>query len=179
MASRIEQAEAKLREPVAERQTLKSPLLGHAELSPALHRLSLEAVRLTGSRDQQIHVVLKAKKANARYKDISLLRTDIKKFLRDIDEAEQPISRIHALVQDARNHRGVNTEITDIPSVLQVRNRLLAIVLLFRCDYAILFNSVTHSGGTALEGNLQDYRFNLTLNRKDCENLIQDSRSRQ
>ncbi len=179
LASRMEQAEAKLREPVAERQTLKSPLLGHAELSPALHRLSLEAVRLTGSRDQQIHVVLKAKKANARYKDISLLRTDIKKFLRDVDEAEQPISRIHALVQDARNHRGVNTEITDIPSVLQVRNRLLATVLLFRCDYAILFNSVTHSGGTASEGNLQDYRFNLTLNRKDCENLIQDSRSRQ
>jgi len=179
LASRMEQAEAKLREPVAERQTLKSPLHGHAELSPALDRLSLEPVRLTGSRDQQIHVVLKAQKANARYKNISLLRTDIRKFLREVDEVEQPISRIHALVQDARNHRGVNTEITDIPSVLQVRNRLLATVLLFRCDYAILFNSVTHSGGTASEGNLQDCRLNLALNRKDCENLIQDSQSRQ
>ncbi|KAL9595912.1 MAG: hypothetical protein Q9179_004794 [Wetmoreana sp. 5 TL-2023] len=179
LASRMEQAEAKLREPVAERQTLKSSLLGHAELSPALDRLSLEPVRLTGSRDQQIRVVLKAQKANARYEDISLLRIDIRKFLREVDEAEQPISRIHALVQDARNHRGVNTEITDIPSVLQVRNRLLATVLLFRCDYAILFNFVTNSGGTASEGSAQDCRLNLALNRKDCENLIQDSRSRQ
>ena len=76
-----------------------------------------------------------------------MLRIDIRKFLREVDEAEQPISRIHALVQDAHNHRGVNTETTDIPSVLQIRNWLLATVLLFRCDYAILFNFVTHSGG--------------------------------
>ena len=108
-----------------------------------------------------------------------MLRIDIRKFLREVDEAEQPISRIHALIQDARNHRGVNAEIADIPSVLQVRNRLLATVLLFRCDYAILFNFVTHSGGTASGGSLQDCRLNLALNRKDCENLIQDSQSRQ
>ena len=173
LASRMERAEAKLREPVAERETLESPLLRHVKLSSALDRLSLEPIRLTGSRDQQIHVVLKAQGANTRYKDISLLRIDIRNFLRKVDEAEQPISRIHALIQDARNHRGVNTEITDIPSVLQVRNRLLATALLFRCDYAILFNFVTD------KGNLQNCRLNLTLNRKDCENLIEDSRSRQ
>ena len=108
-----------------------------------------------------------------------MLRIDIRKFLREVDEVEQPIIRIHALVQDARNHHGVNTEITDISSVLQVRNWLLATVLLFCCDYAILFNFVTHSGRIASEGNPQDCRLNLALNRKDCENLIQDSRSRQ
>ncbi|KAL9633009.1 MAG: hypothetical protein Q9164_004954 [Protoblastenia rupestris] len=179
LASRMEQAEAKLRGLVAEKQTIKSPLPGHAELSPMLERLSLEPIRLTGSRDQQIRVCFKAQKANARYKDISLLRIDIRRFLHEVDEAEQPISRIHVLVQDARKYRGVSTEITDIPSVLQVRNRLLATVLILRCDYAILFNFVTHSGGMALRGNLQDFHLNLALNRKDCENLIQESRSQQ
>lgn len=179
LASRMDKAEAKFREPVVKGQPLKSTLPGPSGLSSALDKLSLGPIRLTGSRDQQIGFVLKAKKANARYKDISLLRIEIRKFLHEVGEAEQPISRIHALVQDARNHRGVNTEITDIPSVLQVRNRLLATALLFRCDYAILFNFVARSGETAAEGNRQDCRLNLALTRRDCETLIQDSRSRQ
>ena len=133
LASRMDQAEAKLRELTAEKQAIKSPLLGHAGLSSVFERLLLKPVRLTGSRDQQISVVFKAQKAIARYKDISTLRMDIRKFLREVDEAEQPISRIHALIQDARKYRGVNTEIVDIPSVLQVRNRLLATVLILRC----------------------------------------------
>ncbi|KAL2037219.1 hypothetical protein N7G274_010082 [Stereocaulon virgatum] len=126
-----------------------------------------------------IKVVLEACKANPRYKDISWLRKDIKRFLKEVDEAEQPISPIHGLVQDAHKHRGVNTEIADVPSVLQVRNRLLAIVLLVRCDYAILSDFGTHGGGMASWGNLRDFRLSLALNRKDYENLIQESRSRQ
>jgi len=124
-------------------------------------------------------VVLKALRTDARYKDISLLRIKIRRFLVKVDEVEQPISRIHALVQDARKHRGVNAKITNIPSVLQVRNRLLATVLLLRCDYAILFDVVIHSGGTASGSNLRDLRLSLAHIRKDCENLIQESRSRQ
>ena len=182
LTSRMEQAEAELRETVSRSQTVESRLLGLAELTPTLGRLSLEPVRLAGSRDQQINIIRKAQKANARYKDVFLLRNDIKRFLRNVDEAEQPISRIHDLIQDARNHRGVATEITqmnDIPSVLQVRNRLLATVLLFRCDYAILFNFVTGGGGAAFKGSLPDCRLHLALNRKECEYLIQDSRLRQ
>ena len=179
LASRMEQAEAKLRGLIAEKQTIKSPPQTHTKLSPALERLRLEPVRLTGSRDQQISVALKAQKATARYKDISSLRMDIRRFLHEVDEAEQPISRIHALVQDARKYRGVSTEIPDIPFVLQVRNRLLATVLILRCDYAILFDYVTHSGVTAFGGNSQDIQLNLAINHKDCENLIQESRSRQ
>ncbi|KAL8993845.1 MAG: hypothetical protein Q9169_006042 [Polycauliona sp. 2 TL-2023] len=179
LASKMEQAEAKFRESVTEKQNPKSPLLEQAELPSALDKLSLEPIRLIGARDQQIKVVLKACKANARYKDSFLLRVDIKRFLKEVDEAEQPISRIHGLVQDARNHRGVDTEITDVPSVLQVRNRLLATVLLLRCDYAILFDFVIHGGGTASGKQGRDFRLSLALNRKDCENLIQESRSRQ
>ncbi len=177
LASRMEQAEAKLREPITEKQNPGSPL--PERLSLALDRLSLEPILLVGSRNEQIQVVFKTFNPEARYKDIFPLRIDIKRFLKEVDEAEQPISRIHALVQDARKHRGVNTEMSDIPSVLQVRNRLLATVLLLRCDYAILLDSVIHGGGRASGKNAREFRLSLALNRKDCENLIQESRSRQ
>ncbi|MCJ1286467.1 hypothetical protein MMC26_005812 [Xylographa opegraphella] len=179
LASRMEQAEAKLRKSVTEKQAHKSPLPRQAELSSALGKLSLEQIVLTGSRDQQIKVVLEACKADPRYKDIPRLRKDIKTFLTEVDEAEQPISRIHGLVQDAHKYRGVNTEIADIPSVLQVRNRLLATVLLLRCDYAIFFDFVTHGSGMASGDNPRGFRLNLAPNRKDCENLIEEARSRQ
>lgn len=176
LASRMEQAEAKFRESVTEEQTLKS---GQAKLSSALAKISLEPVRLLGSRAQQMKVVFKACRENARYKESYRLRSDIQKFLSEVDEAEQPISRIHALVQDARNHRGVNAQLTDVPSVLQVRNRLLATALLLRCDYAILFDFITHGRGTASGKNMRDVRLNLAFHRKDCEDMIQESRSRQ
>ncbi|KAL9012461.1 MAG: hypothetical protein Q9173_002777 [Seirophora scorigena] len=175
LASRMEQAEAKLRESVTEKQTLKS----EAKLSSALDKVSLEPVRLIGSRAQQMKVIFKACRENARYKESFWLRSDIQKFLSEVDEAEQPISRIHALVQDARDHRGVDAEFTDVPSVLQVRNRLLATALLLRCDYAILFDFIIHGGGTASGKNMRDVRLNLALNRKNCEDMIQESRSRQ
>ncbi len=175
----MKQAEAELREFVTEKQTFKSSLLEQTQLSSALDRLSLEPIRLVGSRDQQIKAVLKARKADARYKNIFLLRIVIRRFLKEVDEAEQPISRIHDLVRDVRKHREVNTEITDVPFVLQVRNRLLATVLLLRCDYAILLDFVIHSAGTVSGKNLRDLHLSLALNRKDCENLIQEFRSRQ
>ena len=166
LASRVEMAEAKLRGLTAEKQAIESPLRGHAEL-------------LTGSCDQQIRVAFKAGEATARYNDISWLRLDVCTFLREVNESEQPISRIHAFIQDARKYRGLSTEVHDIPFVLQVRNRLLATVLLLRCDYAILFDYVTNSRVTASGGKLQDLYLNFAHNRKDCEDLIQESQSRQ
>ncbi|KAL8718887.1 MAG: hypothetical protein Q9225_004033 [Loekoesia sp. 1 TL-2023] len=175
----MEQVETRLRESVAETPTLKSPTSRSAELSSALGNLSLEPIRLAGSRDEQVKTVYKTYKANARYRDIFFLRTDISRFLREVDEAEQPISRIHALVEDARRHRGVTTELTDIPSVLQVRNRFLATVLILRCDYAILCDFITHHGKAATGENLHKFHLDLVLNRKDCENLVLESQSRQ
>lgn len=173
LASRIDQVEARLREPVPEKNTSNS------QLSLALDKLSLEPLRLTGSRNEQIKAVFKALNSDSRYKDIFLLRTAIIKHLQEVDEAEQPISKIHNLVQDARKNRGVTTEITDVPSVLQVRNRLLATVLLLRCDYDILFDFITHSAGSAAGKTLRDVRLNLALGRKDCEKLMKESESRQ
>ncbi|MCJ1347634.1 hypothetical protein MMC31_005862 [Peltigera leucophlebia] len=179
LASRMEQVEAKLREHATKEQSPESSRLAETRLSSALGRLSLKPMRLVGSRNEQIQVVLKTFKADARYKEIFLLRIDIRRFLKEVDEAEQPISRIHSLVEDARKHRGVDTDFTDIPSVLQVRNRLLATVLLLRCDYAILSDCVIHGGGRASGDDLGKFRLNFALNRKDCETLIQECRSRK
>ena len=135
----------------------------------------LEPIRLVGSRDEQVKSIIKVFKTEARYKEIFMLRTAIRKFLTAVDEAEQPISRIHDLVQDARKHRGVETKITNLPSVLQVRNRLLATVLILRCDYAILLDVVV----TRCAKNSINLRLDLARNRKDCEKLIQESCVRQ
>lgn len=108
-----------------------------------------------------------------------MLRVDIKRFFKKIDEVEQFINRIHDLVQDAHKHREINIKIIDVLFVLQVRNRLLTTMLLLRCDYVILFDFVTHDDEIILERNLRDFCLSLALNRKDCENLIRESRSRQ
>lgn len=179
LASKLEQAEIQLREPVTRDNHINAPLFEQAQLSSALDKLSLEPVRIIGSHDQQIKTVLNTLKADSRYKDLSLLRNNIRRFLKEVDKAEQLISRIHMLVQDARKHRGANANITDVPYVLQVRNRLLVTVLLLRCDYAMLSDFLIHGGGTASRENLREVRLSLAYNRRDCENLIQESRSRQ
>lgn len=169
LASRMEQAEAKLREP-EKQDTFR--------LTSALNKLSIEPVKLTGSRDELINVILKQLESNARYTVIFSLRRDIRRHLVQVDEAEQPISHIYDLVQDARRTRGVVTELIDLPSVLQVRNRLLATVLYLRCDYAILLEFVNRGAGTASEKRPRDIHIDLGLGRMDCETLIEDAASR-
>ncbi|MCJ1475096.1 hypothetical protein MMC13_003756 [Lambiella insularis] len=177
LASKMEQAEAKLQIPVLDKKT---PLLaGQAQLSSSLNKLSLESIRLIGSRDEQLKVIRKADRPEGRYRDVFLLRSAIAKFRKVVDEAEQPISHIYDLIEDARRHRGVETKVADLPSVLQVRHRLLATVLLLRCDYAILRDFVNHSVGAASAGRTADFSLSLARNREDCEALIQDSRARQ
>jgi len=175
----MKQAKTKFRELIIEKPIPKSSLLRKVELSFALNRLTLKQIEIIDSRDQQIKIALKACNSIAKYKDISWLRNNIKRFLKEVDKAKQPISRIHDLVQDAHKHRGVNTKIIDLSFVLQVHNRLLATVLLLRCDYAILSDFVTHDCDMASSENLGNVCLNLAPNRKDCENLMQESRSRQ
>ena len=173
LAAKMEQAEARLRGPITASQGSRS------QLPSALDQLSLKPMRLVGSLDELIKVAFKAVKSDARYTDLILLRGAIRRHLEEVDEAEQPIGRIHDLVQDARRNRGVATDLTHIPSVLQVRNRLLATVLLLRCDYDILFDFVTHGAGTISGKNLRDVRLNLALGRQDCKKLAEESGSRQ
>ena len=179
LALRMQQAESNLRKPIKKNRISEVLMAERLELSSAVSKLSLEPIQLAGSREKQFHAVHKATMSDDRYKDLFPLRRTIYSFLQEVDEAEQPISRIHNLVQDARKHHGVETEDVDLPSILQVRNRLLATVLLLRCDYAILSDFVTHSDGSASGGSVRDLSLDLAVNRKDCEVLIEESRTRQ
>ena len=179
LASEMEKAEVRLQKPVAKDNSLHYQRSEKAQLFSALNNLSLEPIQLIRPHNQQVNVICKAVKGGGWYKEIFLLRTAIIRYRHEIDEAEQPISRIHDLVKDARRHSRVNTEAVDVPSVLQVRHRLLATVLLLRCDYAILLDFLTQSIGKTSEGTLRDARLNLAINRKECDALVEESHARQ
>lgn len=143
----------------------------------SLNSLVSEPLQLRGSRGQQISQIGKLVRKEEKYGTIIGLRREIKKFLQQVSEKEQPFGRIYDLVQDARRHRGVNIDLSSKVDILQVRSRLLTTVLLIRCDYMILttFLNARKRGPDATSHKVQ---IDLTANRKDCENLIADSHSK-
>ena len=135
---------------------------------------SSEQVQLSGTRNKQISQIGPLMRNENRYKMILELRWEISKFLHQVDEKEQPFGRIYDLVQDARRHRGINIDLHSKIDILQVRNRLLTTVLLIRCDYAILLTFLDdrkHETGA----NSPSIRVDLSINRKECEELITES----
>lgn len=163
-------AEAKFREPSEGGKTSQQ------QLSMAFDGLSLQTIELTGSPDQQISHLLKGGQISARHSGIMKVRRAIKKHLHQVGEVEQPISRIHALVEDARRHRGIIAQgVSDVdpPTILQVRNKLLATALLLRCDYAILYNFISPTGEKVPACSVD-----LAINRQICMDLQQESHHR-
>jgi hypothetical protein len=130
-----------------------------------------------GSRDHQISQIGTLTRKENRYKTIIGLRREIKKFLQQVNEKEQPFGRIYDLVQDARRHRGINIDLHSKVDILQVRNRLLTTVLLIRCDYTILLTFLNDRKGenSASSSRIQ---VDLSINRKECEDLMAESESR-
>ncbi|KAI9651441.1 MAG: hypothetical protein M1829_002914 [Trizodia sp. TS-e1964] len=146
-------------------------------------RATLEAamsgsIQLQGSHEAQFAQITYVVRREQRYRPVKLLRNQIKDFLKLVDEKEQPFGRIYDLVQDIRRHRGINVNLNAPVDILQVRNRLLATVLLFQCDYAILsifLNEIKEIIGVSSLNIVVD----LSANRKDCEDLIAESRLRK
>jgi len=146
------------------------------------HRLVPESAssgsaQLRGTRDEQFFLIAKLTRKDDRYKTIRVLRRDVKEFLAQVDEGEQPFGRIYDLVQDARRHRGINVSLDASADVLQVRNRLLTTVLLIRCDYTILLTFLNDRKLETREG-AHGVQVDLSINRKECEELIAESLSK-
>lgn len=138
---------------------------------------SSEQVQLNGTRNKQISQIGTLVRNENRYKMIIELRWEIIKFLQQVNEKEQPFGRIYDLVQDARTHRGINIDLHSKIDILQVRNRLLTTVLLIRCDYTILLTFLDdrkHETGASSP----IIRVDLSINRKECEELITESHLR-
>jgi len=121
---RMKREEIELREDETKNQDFTQ------QLSFTLELLSLKFIQLKESCDQQIKNIISFARSDARFKSILKLRKKIKQYLKKVDEAKQSLSRIHNLVQNARRHREVNTEIFCESNVLQVQNHLLTTVLL-------------------------------------------------
>ncbi|KAI4286103.1 MAG: hypothetical protein L6R38_000158 [Xanthoria sp. 2 TBL-2021] len=132
-------------------------------------RLSLE-----GTSDSQMRRIANLTIKDKRFHGALRLRTAINIFLAQVKEKEQPFSRIYDLVQDAKRHRNIQGTIKWTPDVLQTRNRLLATVLLLRCEYAIMSNFLSACKGTAaaISIDLKDFQ-------KVCQHLIEDSKSKK
>ena len=123
-------------------------------------------LKLQGSRDHQISQIGTIMLKVNRYKLIIGLRREIKKFLQQVNEREQPFGRIYDLVQDARRHRGININLHSKVDILQVRNRLLTTVLLIRCDYTILLTFLNDLKGET-SASSPTVQVDLSINRKE------------
>ena len=169
LVTRMQTTEAELRETVGGSQAASDKVSPESSLSAPL--------RLKENRDEQISQIRALTRKEDRYTTIIGLRREIKTFLQQVDEKEQPFGRIYDLVQDARRHRGINIDLHSKIDILQVRNRLLTTVLLMRCDYAILLTFLNDRKGETRQGS-RNVQVHWSINKKDCEKLIAESHSR-
>ncbi|KAH6668504.1 AAA domain-containing protein [Halenospora varia] len=115
----------------------------------------LGSVQLKGNRDEQISQIGSLVGKEKEYKPILRLRQEIKKFLKQVDETEQPFGRIHDLLQDARRYRGVDVELDSNVDILQVDlciNRK-------ECEALIAESRLRNQPGNLVEGQLYWARF--------------------
>ncbi|KAI4121000.1 MAG: hypothetical protein LQ338_006623 [Usnochroma carphineum] len=152
-------------------QTQAAEAPSNKEILERLKALELATLTLDGSSDNQMRKISNVTNNDRRFQDALQLRKQIKRFLRQVNEKEQPFSRIHDLVQDAKRQRGVEGTLAWTPDVLQTRNRLLATVLLIRCEYDIVANFVSARKGTGAVIKIDIQTF-----QDDCERLIDESK---
>ncbi|TVY42865.1 E3 ubiquitin-protein ligase rnf213-alpha [Lachnellula subtilissima] len=169
LVARMQEIEGNLRESTEGPQQTTRGVLPEGSSPGPLH--------LRGTRDQQFSQVAKLMQNINKHSLVLRLRNEVKKFLGQVDEGEQPFGRIYDLAQDARRHRGVDVNLDAKVDILQVRNRLLTTVLLIRCDYTILSTFLNDRKG-ATQAADHGVKIDLSINRKDCEKLIAESLSR-
>jgi hypothetical protein len=169
LVTRMQAIEAELREDAG--GSRKAPDTGPPETSLS------GPLQLKGTCDHQISQIGKLTRKENRYKTIIELRREVKKFLQQVDEKEQPFARVYDLVQDARRHRGIDVDLSSKVDILQVRNRLLTTVLLIRCDYTILLTFLNDRKGQTSTSS-PSVQVDLNINRKECEKLMAESESR-
>lgn len=167
LVTEMQELEAKFRETSA-----KTPNFQDAPPNSASAPSGI--LELCGTRDKQFSHLRRLMPKDKLNRSITKLRQNIRKFLDQVDEKEQPFGRIYDLAQDARRHRGVEVDLDFKVEILQVRSRLLTTVLLIRCDYNILCTFLA----ARENDSSQKPQIDLTTNRQDCEDLIGESTSR-
>ncbi|KAE8446008.1 hypothetical protein EG329_012647 [Mollisiaceae sp. DMI_Dod_QoI] len=142
-----------------------------------------QTIELKGGRDGQFNKTGLLVRDVKQYRSVLRLRREIKQFLKQVDETEQPFGRVRDLVLDARRHLGVKVDDSvelSAADILQTRSRLLTTVLLIRCDYTILASFLeSYKKVTAkIATSTRPIKIDFIENRKDCESLIEESIAR-
>ncbi|KAL9038562.1 MAG: hypothetical protein Q9214_005230 [Letrouitia sp. 1 TL-2023] len=157
-------------------EELKSPSESDTRrIRSSLSRLisSGSHVDFTNDRGNQVHRVSTLTEESEAFQSAIRLRYTVRKYFDQVNEKEQPFSQIYNLVQDTRRHRGVQHNMAWTPDMLQTRHRLLASVILLRCDYAILATFLILCKGTKLKIDVD-----FSHQRKDCVTLVNECRAR-
>ncbi len=165
-----------------------------------------QPIRLEKSPAYQVDTIRRFADLRARYRAMSAVRAEVAVFLRSVGEQEQPFGRVWDMVQDARRRDERETaaaapataatsypsasgssggsELNHFHSVLNTRFRMLATLLLIRCDIAVVSDfyalrrrgraqSAPHDWVTA--ALLADF----ADNRQACERIVDEARQRQ
>lgn len=138
--------------------------------SPSQNLVLVDAVA-----DQLTHI--RTSLVSKRYQAILALRSTIARFVKKVSREEQPYQRVKDLVEAVRrSNRDKDIFSFDFDETkLQLREHLLARVLLARCDLMILSDVVgLFHAGTAFGGNGK-LRVDFAANRSESDLLVAEA----
>lgn len=143
------------------------------ELSPLLLQEQI-TINIGGSRDKQFRQMadIIQKYGGNRWREVIGLRNRIIQYYNTVEEKEQPLSRVQALVESARRRKGSSGSFEFDGSVVQTKGVFLAITLLMRLDISLLgdFLSLFQISRTGLKRC--KVQINLQAIQEECRNLI-------
>ena len=134
-----------------------------------------------GSPDAQVRQIRHLAGVAPRFDSILGLRSEIRTFLRQVSEAEQPFCKVYQMVKDIRRSTGETVDFLADDSILRVRERLLASSLAIRCDLTILSDfikihqSLKGSRGSSYKWTRATVTLDLAQNRQKCLGLAKDA----
>ncbi|OAP63432.1 hypothetical protein AYL99_02659 [Fonsecaea erecta] len=126
--------------------------------------MNLEKLTLSGGRKEQIKLIFEAAH-NTRYSLIAKTRSQVNKYLRQVDVEEQPFKRVWDMVQFARRQGKTGSDVEFDHTIIQTSQTLQGESLLLRCELVILSDFLVVFGSALKDVNLDSTKV-------DCLKLL-------
>ena len=141
--------------------------------------LNNRSVRLIGDRDAQV-VAVREMAGLKRYGNMFRIRRQILDYQAKVHAAEQPFQRVRDMVEAVRRTtagEGMTIAPFDFDqSLLHTKGTLLSFALLLRCDVTIMSDVLAARDKIpVIAGKNEQVAVDFSLNRSDCEKLIEDA----
>ncbi|MCJ1396115.1 hypothetical protein MMC18_009004 [Xylographa bjoerkii] len=150
-------------------------------LSQSLENDDPHNIELNQSRAAQIRKFTELAGLRLRYSEALIIRSQIRRFVFKVTEAEQPYGKVYHMVQDFKRATGEMVDFAADGNILRVRERLLASALLLRCDLILLsdfmkaFHDLSGQNSSMYRWPKGKLTMDLTQNRRDCQDLAADA----